>query len=287
VKLDPHFHICAAREQGALHSAPYDRWVSPAGDVTAEFYRTDEGFLLRFPDQADFTIAGDLQNVRCAPVPEVARDAIETLYANSVRPVIGNHAGELNLHGSAVCIGDRALAIMGLSRRGKTTLAGAFAKAGHPFLTEDVLALTPQDGGWSVAPQRPVLRLFGDSAAILLGDSSGEHSDATKRELAASEALPASSSAAPLGAICILGPGDAHSTTMTPLGEAAALAQFMQHGFILDVDDKPRLHAHFARVAQLARAVPCFSLDYPREFSELSEVIRAVQHQLEQSDAAR
>ena len=280
---EPAFQIHGEREQAGLPAAPYDRWVSPDGETTAEFHRNNRGYLIRFPEQADFAISADLQSVACRPAPDMETDAIRTLYANSVRPVIGNHTGELNLHGSAVVIDGRALALMGLSRRGKTTLAGAFAKAGHPFLTEDVLALGQQDGSFTVAPQRPILRLFGDSAAFLLGDEPGEHCPDTKSEFAASAALPAADCAAPLGAICILGPGEADSVSLTQLGQAAALSEILRHGFLLDVEDKPRLHAHFARVAQLASSVPCLSLDYRREFSELPQVIRAVRSHMEEN----
>ena len=262
--------------------APYDRWVSDDGDANAEFYRTDSGYLMRFPDQADFAIPTGLQGADCFPVSGMTADALRTLFTNSVRPAVGNHIGELNLHGSGVVIGDKAVAIMGQSRRGKTTLAGAFAKAGHPFLTEDVLALDQQNGAYTVDPQLPVLRVFGDSAAYLLDAAPEEHCADTKSALAANATLPAAEEAAPLAAICVLGPGEASEVTLSTLGRAAALSEIMRHGFLLDVEDKARLHAHFARVAQLAAAVPCLSLDYPREFSKLPDVIRAVQRHLEQ-----
>lgn len=264
------------RAQDDLATTPYDRWVSPDGDVVAEFHRLSTGFLLRFPDRADFAIAEDGAAVTCFPVPETDPAAIATLFANSVAPVIGNHRGGLNLHGSAVVVGDLALAFMGLSRRGKTTLAGAFAKAGFPFLTEDVLALVARDAVYLVAPQPPVLRVFGDSAAYLLGEAQMAHPDREKRELPGGERLPIAAAPVPLGAICVLGPGTAEAVQLTPLGEAAALAEVLQHSFLLDVEDKARLHDHFARVAALVGNVPCYRLDYPRRFDQLTGVVAAI-----------
>lgn len=271
-----------AREQGELASAAYDRWVSPDGDVVAEFHRLATGFLLRFPDRADFAIATEDLAVTCFPVPETDPATIATLFANSVAPVIGNHRGGLNLHGSAVVVGNLALAFMGLSRRGKTTLAGAFAKAGFPFLTEDVLALEARDAAYLVTPQPSVLRVFGDSAAYLLGDAELAHPDDEKRELSGGDSLPVAAAPVPLGAICILGPGTAETVQLTGLGEAAALAEVLRHGFLLDVEDKARLRGHFARIAALAGSVPCYRLDYPRRFDHLTSVVETIANHFEQ-----
>ncbi|WP_271079229.1 hypothetical protein [Aurantiacibacter sp. MUD61] len=274
---EPFFATETARAQQVLASTPYDRWLTPAGDVAAEFHRSDRGYLLRFPDQADFAIADGLEAITCFPTPDTDERTIASLYANSVRPVVGNHAGEFNLHGSAVMIGGKALAIMGFSRRGKTTLAGALAKAGHPFLTEDVLALTPDGSNYSVAPQRPVLRVFDDTAAYLSGEVASARGE--KSELAESADVPAAKDAAPLGAICLLGQGDVEQVTISRCDPAVALAEIMQHSFVLDVEDRARLSAHFERLAALANAVPCHHLDYPRDFARLPAVVTAIAEQ--------
>lgn len=265
-----------ARAQAALETEPYDRWLTPDGGVTAEFHRHAAGILLRFPDQADFVIPADLQQIVCTPVPDMDVSTVNSLFENSVRPAIGNHAGSLNLHGSAVVMGGRALAIMGYSRRGKTTLAGALAREGFPFLTEDVLALSISSSGYLVSPQRAVLRVFADSAAYLLnsGDPAAERGE--KRELAAGSFFPSAEHSVPLGAICILGPGETDKVSIRPLDQAGFLAEIMQHSFILDVEDRTALREHFDRLAGLAGHVPCYLLDYPRDFSQLPTVVEAI-----------
>ncbi|WP_252258998.1 hypothetical protein [Erythrobacter aurantius] len=55
-----------------------------------------------------------------------------------------------------------------------------------------------------------------------------------------------------------------------------ALTTLMPHAFILDVEDKPRLKAHFARMADLTQDIPCFALDFTRDYAELPQVRRAV-----------
>ena len=49
--------------------------------------------------------------------------------------------GVVCLHASAVALGDRAFAIAGLPGAGKSTTAAAFASAGFPVLSDDIVAL--------------------------------------------------------------------------------------------------------------------------------------------------
>lgn len=268
------FERLPVQEQAELAEEPFDKWVTPDGGVAAEFRRTADGYLLRFPDQADFSISLDEMVVRGVPAADDA--PLETLYRNAILPIIGNHLGELHMHGSAVETPWGAIAFMGLSRRGKTTLAGAFAKSGHPFLTEDTVSLDRSGEAYQLRPQRPVLRLFADSAAHLLGTSSDGSEDDSKAEIAAGDALPFASQPAPLRAIFLLGPGESETIAIEKLSEAEALTQLIQNAFVLDVEDKPRLRAHFGRIAALAGTVPCHALDYPRSYEQLPAVIEAV-----------
>lgn len=256
---------------------PYDRWVAVDGGDMAEFYRLPTGWLVRFPDLMDYVIDAAAMAVTCIPVDEDEREYSRDQYVNAILPLIGNYTGGLFLHGSAVSLQrGQAIAFIGESRRGKTTLAGAFARAGHPFLSEDTVDLASHPGGYLIRPSRPVLRLFGDSAGHLLGESVPEADG--KQPLAASASLPFAASPAPAAAIFLLGPGEADQVTIDRLSETAALAQLMRHAFILDVGDKPRLRGHFQRLSDLAATVPCYALDFPRDYAHLPAVISAILH---------
>ncbi|WP_340588378.1 hypothetical protein [Erythrobacter alti] len=261
--------------QDEIPASPYDCWVTPDGDETAQFYRTATGYCVRFPDQADFLIDVDSLSVQCIPADGMAQDDALILYYNSIQPMLGNYRGQLHMHASAVRCGTGAIGFLGLSRRGKTTLAGAFASAGHPFLTEDVLSITISEDGYLVQPSRPVLRLFSDSAA-LLAPHEPEAESGKKISFSAQTSLPHWSRPCPLTALFLLGPGESEITSIERLQPADALTQLMRHSFILDVEDRPRLKAHFDRIAALARATSCFALDYPRRYGELHKVIETV-----------
>jgi hypothetical protein len=265
-----------ARVQPALASAPYDRWVTPEGEVKAEFHRRPEGFLVRFPDEADFAIDIAARRATGWPAPETTPDHFESLFQHGVVPLVGNHLGGLFLHGSAVRVDGQAIAFLGLSRGGKTTLAGAFAKAGYPFMTEDVIELVPSGDAYLLQPKHSRLRLFVDSASWLLGREFADAEDDDKHSLAADDALPFSDAPVPLAHIYVLGRDHDAPLAITPFEGPAALAQLLPHSFVLDVEDKPRLRSHFGRIGELSESIGCSALDYPRRYEELPSVIAAI-----------
>ena len=278
-----------ARLQSRLPSDPYDRWVSPYGDCMAEFHRVDAGFLVRFPGQADFAIspsdtgsANNTWTITGHPTPECDAAVLTNLYHNAIEPLLGNHSGGLFLHGSAVVVSAEkngtlgAIAFLGLSRGGKTTLAGSFAQAGFPFLTEDVIDLHLREGSYWLQPKRSKLRLFADSARFLLGDETEIADEDLKQDVEAGEVLPFSKAEAPLRQIYLLGTDHRAPISIRRLSHQESLSALMPHAFILDVTDKPRLRGHFGRMADLSQDTACYTLDFPRDYAELPRVKEAV-----------
>lgn len=275
------------RQQDPLPSDPYDRWVSPEGQCQAEFYRVGGDFLIRFPGQGDFLLkrgsdAGEYV-VTGWPAPECDDRTITNLFHNAIQPILGNHSGGLYLHGSAVLLDGvtsnaaaGAIAFLGLSRGGKTTLAGSFAREGQPFLTEDVIDLRPKDGRYWLQPKRSKLRLFADSARYLLGQDARFDDEDLKQDVEAGGALPFAESAAPLSQIYILGTDHRAPLSIRQCSLQQAISMLMPHAFILDVEDKARLRGHFARMADLSQDIPCYALDFTRDYAELPKVRGAI-----------
>ena len=77
--------------------------------------------------------------------------------------------GFISLHGCAVTIDDRAVAIVGPAGSGKSTIAAAFAEDGYPILAEDVVMLSDHRDTFLVQPAYPAIRLWPDSVAALYG----------------------------------------------------------------------------------------------------------------------
>ena len=266
-----------ARDQRPLREKEFARWRSEDGEVVTTFHRVPEGHLVRFVDRADFLIELDDGLVTWRPVPGTSPQAVRDLYLNQVLPVIRGQLGELILHASAVAIDGEVAAFVAGTGRGKSTLAAAFARAAMPFLSDDGLALTRQGAGYVASPNRPSFRLWQDSQiAIGARREPADDDEEEKSRVEAGAALPFQSAPLPLRALYFLGPGDSDAPVIEPLPRHRAVAELMNHAFLLDVGDRDCLQRHFETLADLAEAVPSFVLDYPRDYALLADVVEAV-----------
>jgi hypothetical protein len=273
------FERLAAREQEPLPHESYDRWLSPSGDVATLFYRLGSTYLLRIPELADFSINLCDRLVICNPVPEVPDENIADFYFNQIIPLVMGADGDLVLHASAVAANGCGIAFLGATGRGKSTLAAAFASKGHGFLSDDGLILDASGDGYLVRPRRPILRLRPDSeAAILrLPELVPAEFGQLKTRVAARSEIPFHTNAVPLTALYLLAePSQRDNLAITRLSPAAALSEMIGHSFILDVEDRPRMKAHFDRLAQLVVKLTCYSLDYPRRYEGLPTLVDAI-----------
>ncbi len=268
-------------------AAPFHEWSSPDGTVWTQFFRTGDGYLLRFPDLADFEVAGGALAVVCHPAPDVSRDTCDHLYLNQVLPLVLGKQGKLVFHASAIVIGDAAVALLGESGLGKSTLAASFAASGSQFLTDDGLVVEPAGDGFRILPSHPSLRLWQDSQDALIGPETRAAPPlayTAKARLLAGTGLAFCAQARPLRRAFFLGEAGAATVNFEPLSAAQALVEWVKHSFLLDPAEKPALASHFDRVAALANRVRCFRLDYPRRFEELPRVRQAIVRQLQKED---
>lgn len=280
--------IDRARLQVPLAFPPFHTWTFPDGMLWTEFYRADGGYLLRFPQLADFLVSADACTVTSFPAPEVPEGTARHLYLNQVLPLVLSKLGKLVFHASAVEIGSGAVAFVGESGRGKSTLAASFAVSGCRFLTDDGLVVQPSGEGFEVLPSHPSIRLWDDSEAALIPPAARRappvHYTSKARFLADDE-LAFCEEPRPLRRVYFLGDGSAERLEMRRLSAAETLVEWVKHSFLLDIEEQPRLASHFDQVAALANRPIHYHLDFPRRYDELSAVRQAIlEHARDESD---
>jgi len=279
-----------ARRQSSLASAPFHTWSFPDGTLWTEFHRADGGYLLRFPELADFQVDADARTVTCLPVPEVSEGTTQHLYLNQVLPLVLSKLGKLVFHASAVALSDGAVVFAGESGRGKSTLAASFAVSGFPFLTDDGLVLESTVEGYQILPSHPSIRLWADSEEALIGpgvETAPALPFTSKSRFLAGDAVRFCDQPRRLRRVYFLGDGSAAAPRFERLSAAEALVEWVKHSFLLDVEERPRLASHFDQVAQLANQPIHYRLDFPRRFEALERVRQAiVEHAGDGGDAA-
>jgi hypothetical protein len=198
--------------------------------------------------------------------------------------------GKLVFHASAVDIHNMGVAFVGPSGRGKSTLAASFATSEFRFMTDDGLVLEGGAGGFTVNPSHPSIRLWADSEQALIapGTSTAPAVEFTsKSRFLAGSGILFRDEPRPLHRVYFLGDGRANGLTIERLKASEALVEWVRHSFLLDIEEKPRLAAHFSEVARLADMPIHYRLDYPRRFEGLAAVRRAiVEHAMDETSAA-
>lgn len=278
----PSFDSCAAREQAPLDDTPFLEWTLPDGAIWTRFYRTDSGYLLRFPNLADFTVSADGRAVSAHPVPGVSESTVDHLYLNQVLPLALSRQYKLVLHGSAIEVDDCAAAFLGLSGRGKSTLAASFSTHGLRFLTDDGLQLEKSGDVYLAQPSHPSIRLWDDSRQAVVPDTARDAPpvDYTpKARVLADKEVAFCDVARPLACVYFLGDGKTDTVTITPVGGRDAMIELVRHTFLLDIEERDMLMHHFGQLTDLVKTLKFFRLDYPRRYDFLETVRETiVQH---------
>jgi hypothetical protein len=290
VFLTVEFHLAEARVQKPPQSTCFHQWALPDGSKWTQFHRTDGGYLLHFPGLSDFLVSQNGKNVTCFPAPQVTQNTAKHLYLNQVLPLALAKQGQLVLHASAVEIDEYAVAFLGESGRGKSTLAASFAANGLRFLTDDGLLLERCDtSGYQVMPSHPSIRLWDDSQQALISMDVAVAPPVqftSKARFLAGEGIIFCDQSRQLRRIYFLGLGTAPKLTFERVKPAEALIELVKHSFLLDIEERDMLAAQFDEFARLVSQQVCYRLDYPRRYEDLAFIRQAiVEHAMNEDQA--
>ena len=282
------FEVLGERPLARLDTTPFHQWVFSDGTLWTAFHRTEAGYLLRFPELADFQLDWSGTRVQAWAAPGVSEATLQHLYLNQVLPLALSKQGKLVLHGSAVEIGDKSVAFIGKSGRGKSTLAASFATSGFRFLTDDGLLLDWLNGDCRVMPSHPSIRLWEDSQNALVGEDvqfAPPLQFTNKARFLAGRDIVFCHEARPLRKVYFLGEGLAPQLQLERMKPVDALVELIKNSFLLDIDEREMLASHFDAVFRLAALPIYYRLDYPRNYEDLPSVRNAIaRHVSEESE---
>jgi energy-coupling factor transporter ATP-binding protein EcfA2 len=256
------------------------------GDILLSVARTDAGFVLSFPSLADFVISEAGDRVTARPGPNCSPETLRHVLLDQVLPRVIAHSGRLVLHASAVEIGGLAVAFVGPSGIGKSTLAASLHGAGFPSLADDGLILTGGKAGWTAHGLYPGFRLWPSSVEVLVSEVKDETSTvqhSAKRRIR----LPGlhASSGLHLGALFFLAePPSVDSDQRVIVSHPSqrdACMEIIRSSFFLDVSDTQRAADLLQIAAEVVKELPTIALTYPRDFSRLPEIYEIILRHLQ------
>ncbi|MHB8235245.1 MAG: hypothetical protein ACYDHT_11395, partial [Solirubrobacteraceae bacterium] len=176
----------------------------PDGSVIFRIEADPEaGYLISGPDYGDHLLSPDGRRLQCAP-PARQGDGWQRLLIAQVLPFAALLQGLEIFHASGVVRDGEAIALLGPSRAGKTSLALELCGRGAGFLADDVLALEAQAEGLLAHPGTSLAGVAPDGAAPV-----GATDCDTRGEIAVNAGerllrMPGAAAAAPLAALFFL-----------------------------------------------------------------------------------
>lgn len=224
------------------------------------FTRTADAVVLRYPGLCEFVGDAGLADVTVRMHPGADPGLVPVLAAGALVAVHLKLRRALVLHAGAVEVGGRALAFVGASGMGKSTLTAALCRAGHGLVSDDVLRAEPvRDGSVLVHPGSSEVRLR-PAARELAAGAGRETADG---RLAVTAPTPGTRPLALAACVVPLPSRTVERVTVRRLSTAEALLRLVRFPRVVGWREPGTAAAEFQALADLAERVPVHEASIP------------------------
>jgi hypothetical protein len=247
---------------------------------------------LRYDELFEFLVSPTGDQIVYRLLAEVPLESFQTYALGRVFSFALVKLGHEPLHAATIVVNGRAVAFLGASTYGKSSLAACFIAAGHRLLTDDTLRLEERDGQWIAYPGPPRLRLLPKVARLYLGSTdAGEIMNPREKDLPSPKlvfrmsAEQSFSEVAPLEAIYMLtGPRKVYRKQrimVAPVPAIDGLINLLKYSHNHSVTNQTRLQRQFAVAHRIITEVKLRLLAYPRVLNSLDDVRDTILKDLE------
>ena len=241
-------------------------------------------YMLRYGDLLHFSIGPDPTDiVYCAP-DWVSDRFLESSLLTLVIPFALHLMNLPVFHAGAAEVESEALVFIGHSGQGKSTLSAAFARAGYPMITDDVLPIGQTNGRMLAIPSLPWIRLWRESFEALFGGDRVadvfEDDDGKLRVDVGAGLLPFAKEPCPLRAIYVLDDrenlpdGQLIKTSLIPPAEAVGI--IMGRTSMLPLLNQEQVAGVFKSLGELVKTVPVWRLTLVRGLDHLPDAVDGI-----------
>ena len=211
------------------------------------------------------------------PCPGVADQLLRLFILGPILGALLRQRGSLVLHASAAAMDGGAVAFLGGSGRGKSTVVAALHRHGYGILVDDILALSVAGKEYLlVFPGFAQLKLWPETVAAL-GESFETlpriHPEFQKRARRVDRKFPRGP--LPLKRIYVLADGPIQNAAALRPGEA--IVELVHHSYRIRSLQSLGAAPHFQQCAELASTVPVWRLTFQRSLRELPSLVELVE----------
>ncbi len=245
-------------------------------------YQAQPGqFLLRLQGIANYLVTqGTTIIIEAAPASNAAD--VRVFLLGSAFGALLHQRGALALHGSAIETPWGAVAFVGHSGDGKSTLAGAMYQRGYRLLSDDVCVVRTETGLPMVSPAYPTLHLWAD----MLDQLDGNHSCQRVRAGLEKYRLPTgerfATEAVRLVAVYELTTTNTDELSLSRLDDGDRLAVLVTHTYRSRFLDGLGLRgSHFMQASRVAHEVRVSRVRRPQEPVKLDALVELIESDLQ------
>lgn len=242
--------------------------------------RTPTQLLMSFAQIGDFLVCPKNNSIECIPTLETDIETLFHLLLNQVLPRLFSQQGSPVLHASSVTIADdsRAIAFVGKSGAGKSSLAAWFCRQGSSLITEDCLLIDHQtDQSPLVIPSHPSIRIWENGIKKLVPEihvpSTFKGTGSNRKHHLRHEYFPFifHSHPSPLSTLYLLDPHDSskEKIELTQITKSKAISFLAANCFRLDMEDPAFLRREFHQLINLCRNISIRRLSYPKQWDTI------------------
>jgi hypothetical protein len=267
--------------------------VRPSPTGWYKYAQLDNGqSYLRWDDLFEFLVDADGRRIWWGWLGAPSLESLQVYLLGHALSFALIKQGYEPIHATSVVINGNAVAFIGASGFGKSSLAAAFIADGHPLLTDDMLLLKRTDRGYEAQPGPRRIKLFPEMARrFLMGiDNAVAMNSETEKLVLPLSADYCYSNSVPLRALYVLSPSRAVSRKqpiqLSPLGARETFITLVRATFNPLITGSQRLERQYTECLGVASSVPARRVSYPRVLSllpvlrqvivsDLTEIVRA------------
>jgi hypothetical protein len=252
-------------------------------DTSSSWYEygvlPDGSDYLRWPSLFEFVVSADGRHVAAGQLANASAESFQSYLLGWVLSFALVKQGYEPLHATAVVVDGKAVAFLGTSGHGKSTLAASFLHCGHTLLTDDLLLIREIDGRFVAFPGPPRIKLFPHVAAqfqprkVSLGPMNPE----SDKVMIALERHEVHDQPVPMHGFVVLDVTEApECLQLEPLSPHESFLALVAATFNDRLRAADRLQRQFRVSAAWTDRLSARRATYPRTFSALAAMQRAI-----------
>ena len=226
----------------------------------------------------------DGREILVSPESGVKADRLGMMLIGPALCIILRQRGFLVLHASCVEIKNFAVAFMGASGCGKSTMGAAFYTRGYRILTDDVMPIKITANSVTAFPSYPCFKLFPE-ALTSLGENTKKLSSVTEKSLKLSYTFASNFQyeSLKLQRIYVLNKGEKHEIKMMkPQDTFVELVRHTRAINLMNSSESMTEHLHFC--SQLIQKVNFSQFTRKPSLTDLPKLVKMVEDDLEKID---